>query len=458
MEWATDWRENMFPNLQKKLVFLYTASTGLIMTLILSFAFLFYISSQKNKERSDFQDHLFILMSNLQTESIFADSYLSKMEEKNHLIIYIEENGSPLFFPGSYHPSTDRNILLARTEDYAKSEGIYPASHPISSNLLQSSIFQIKGNERDSYLGNVLVLGADSGYKKLILLQDITPNRSRLLQTGCFYLLIDSLGIALLFFTGSRFVTGSLKPLEEIYRKQQDFIAAASHELRSPLTVIQTSADAIFVNQEKNKRLLETIKSECRRGSSLIHSLLLLASAEHKNWAVKKEEFEIDELLLHLLELYEPVCLAKNGRLLLELPETPLPVVQADSGLCTQILSILLDNAVAYALTDTHCAAGPKEQADNTRNIIHFQNRRIILRAEYIRPHTLISVIDFGPGIPDNQKNLIFERFYRSDKSRNRKEHFGLGLSIAAVLAEIQGAELHVQDTEGCGSTFSLRI
>ncbi len=188
----------MFPNLQKKLVFLYTASTGLIMTLILSFAFLFYISSQKNKERSDFQDHLFILMSNLQTESIFADSYLSKMEEKNHLIIYIEENGSPLFFPGSYHPSTDRNILLARTEDYAKSEGIYPASHPISSNLLQSSIFQIKGNERDSYLGNVLVLGADSGYKKLILLQDITPNRSRLLQTGCFYLLIDSLGIALL--------------------------------------------------------------------------------------------------------------------------------------------------------------------------------------------------------------------------------------------------------------------
>ena len=79
----------MFPNLQKKLVFLYTASTGLIMTLNLSFAFLFYISSQKNKERSDFQDHLFILMSNLQTESIFADSYLSKMEEKNHLIIYI---------------------------------------------------------------------------------------------------------------------------------------------------------------------------------------------------------------------------------------------------------------------------------------------------------------------------------------------------------------------------------
>lgn len=458
MEWATDWRENMFPNLQKKLVFLYTISTGLIMTLILSFAFLFYISAQKNKERSHFQDQLFILTSSLQTESIFADSYLSELEEKSALIIYIEENNTPLFFPGAYHPATSRNILLARAEDLAKREGIYPASRPISSNILQSSIFQIKGNHRDAYLGNVLILNAGSGCKKLILLQDITPNRNRLLQTGCFYLMIDSLGLLLLFLTGRRFVAKSLKPLEETYRKQQDFVAAASHELRSPLSVIQTSADAISVKQDKNKRLLETIRKECRRGSSLIHSLLLLASAEQKNWAVKKEDFEIDELLLHLLELYEPACLAKNGRLLLELPEIPLQAAYADPGLCTQILSILLDNAVAYALADTRCNSDCEEQTDSAGNTPDIQSRRIILRAEYIRPHMLISVIDFGPGIPDAQKKMIFERFYRGDKSRNKKDHFGLGLSIAAVLAEIQGIELYVQDTEGGGSTFVLEL
>ena len=367
----------MFPNLQKKLVFLYTISTGLIMTLILSFAFLFYISAQKNKDRSHFQDQLFILTSSLQTESIFADSYLSEMEKKSALIIYIEENNTPLFFPGAYHPSTSRETLLARAEDFAKREGIYPASRPISSNILQSSIFQIKGNKRDVYLGNILSLSGGSGYKKLILLQDITPNRNRLLQTGCFYLMIDSLGILLLFCTGRRFVAGSLKPLEETYRKQQDFVAAASHELRSPLSVIQTSADAIFVKQDKNKRLLETIRNECRRGSSLIRILLLLASAEQRNWEVKKEYFEIDELLLHLLELYEPACLAKNGRLLLELPEIPPPAVRADPRLCTQILSILLDNAVAYAFSNTRCTSDYKEQADSAGNMPDIRNRRV---------------------------------------------------------------------------------
>ena len=427
----------MFPNLQKKLVLLYILSTGLIMTLILSSAFLFYISSQENKERSNFQDSLLTLLSSLQSESIFADSFLSQMEQNGRLMIHIEENGTPLFFPGSYKPRTSRSILLQHAEDAAKNEGIYPDSHPISSHLLQSSILQIKGTEGDTYLGNVMVLSTDSGYKKLILLQDITSGQRKRLQTGCFYLLIDSLGILLLFFTGRWFVKRSLKPLEETYQKQQDFVAAASHELRSPLTVIQTSADAISNEQTDNRMLLETIKNECRRGSSLIQNLLLLASAGQAGWAVKKQTVEIDELLLHLLELYEPVFLSKNGRLLLELPETPLPAIQADPELCRQILTILLDNAIAYALPDC-------------------RDRRIILRAEYVRPHILISVIDHGPGISDDEKSLIFDRFYRSDKSRNKKEHFGLGLSIAAALADIQGMKLGVDDTAGGGSTFTL--
>lgn len=156
--------------------------------------------------------------------------------------------------------------------------------------------------------------------------------------------------------------------------------------------------------------------------------------------------------------MYEPACLAKNGRLLLELPEIPPPAVRADPRLCTQILSILLDNAVAYAFSNTRCTSDYKEQADSAGNMPDIRNRRIILRAEYIRPHMLISVIDFGPGIPNAQKKLIFERFYRGDKSRNKKDHFGLGLSIAAVLAEIQGIELYVQDTKEGGSTFILKL
>ena len=428
----------MFPKLEKKFVILYTLSTGLILTLILAVAFLSYLASQNSRQNSMFQDQLFTLMSRLQTDSIFSDSYLAQLEHKNHLAIYIEENGSPFFFPGSYQTRTEREKLFDRAENLAAGEGIFPNSHPISSNLLQSSLLEIRGDEGDLYLGNILIIQTSNGYKKLILLQDISGSQVQSIKTLIFYLVIDCIGILLLFLTGRWFVRRSLKPLEETYEKQQDFVAAASHELRSPLAVIQSTADAIADAPEEEGRLLDVIRKECRRGSSLVKNLLLLAAADQKQWAVKKVYFEMDEMLLSLLEVYEPLCVSRNGKLLLELPDESMPKVYADPALCRQIFTILLDNAVAYGLGE--------------------DGGRIVLQAKYLHPHIEVSVIDHGPGIPDGEKRLIFDRFYRQDQSRRQKEHFGLGLSVAAKLAEIQGVELDVRDTEGGGSTFRVKI
>ncbi len=428
----------MFPKLEKKFVILYTLSTGLILTLILAVAFLSFLASQNSRQNSMFQDQLFTLMSRLQTDSIFSDSYLAQLEHKNHLAIYIEENGSPFFFPGSYQTRTERGKLFERAENLAAVEGIFPNSHPISSNLLQSSLLEIRGDEGDLYLGNILIIQTTNGYKKLILLQDISGSQVQSIKTLIFYLVIDCIGILLLFLTGRWFVRRSLKPLEETYEKQQDFVAAASHELRSPLAVIQSTADAIADAPEEQARLLDVIRKECRRGSSLVKNLLLLAAADQKQWAVKKMYFEMDEMLLSLLEVYEPLCVSRNGKLLLELPDESIPKVYADPALCRQIFTILLDNAVAYGLGE--------------------DGGRIVLRAKYLHPHVEVSVIDHGPGIPDGEKRLIFDRFYRQDQSRRQKEHFGLGLSVAAKLAEIQGVELDVRDTEGGGSTFRVTI
>ena len=428
----------MFPKLEKKFVILYTLSTGLILTLILAVAFLSFLASQNSRQSSMFQDQLFTLMSRLQTDSIFSDSYLAQLEHKNHLAIYIEENGSPFFFPGSYQTRTEREKLFERAENLAAGEGIFPNSHPISSNLLQSSLLEIRGDEGDLYLGNILIIQTANGYKKLILLQDISGSQMQSIKTLIFYLVIDCIGILLLFLTGRWFVRRSLKPLEETYEKQQDFVAAASHELRSPLAVIQSTADAIADAPEEQGRLLDVIRKECRRGSSLVKNLLLLAAADQKQWAVKKVYFEMDEMLLNLLEVYEPLCVSRNGKLLLELPDESMPKVYADPALCRQIFTILLDNVVAYGLGE--------------------DGGRIVLRAKYLHPHVEVSVIDHGPGIPDGEKRLIFDRFYRQDQSRRQKEHFGLGLSVAAKLAEIQGVELDVRDTEGGGSTFLVKI
>ena len=170
----------------------------------------------------------------------------------------------------------------------------------------------------------------------------------------------------------------------------------------------------------------------------------------------------MDELLLNLLELYEPLCLSKGGRLLLELPAEPLPPVLADPDLCRQILTILLDNAVSYALSDEFLPA-PDDNAPLGPTCTEISDTgrhppKITLRAKSHQGHVIVSVIDHGPGISDKEKLLIFDRFYRNDKSRSNKEHFGLGLSIAAALAEIQGIRLAVEDTEGGGSTFTMKI
>ena len=130
----------------------------------------------------------------------------------------------------------------------------------------------------------------------------------------------------------------------------------------------------------------------------------------------------------------------------------------ADPDLCRQIFTILLDNAVAYGLDDSKSWLAYASDTSDGRQISGEEKRKIVLRAESLRSHIMVYVIDHGPGIPDGEKELIFDRFYRRDQSRNRKEHFGLGLSIAAKLAQIQGIRLEVEDTAGGGSTFKVVI
>lgn len=257
------------------------------------------------------------MMSKLQTDSLFSNSSLVQLESKNHLVIYLEENDS-LFFPGSYKTVTERSVLLEQAEMLAEAEGIFPDSHPISLNLLQ----------------------------------DISGNRGQVVQTMIFYIIIDCIRILLLFLTGRWFVRRSLRPLEETYEKQQDFVTTASHELRSLLAVIQTTADVIAGALRESTRLLKVIRKECQMGSSLVKNLLLLAAADRNSLAVKKAHFEIDEMLLEPLEMYEPLCLSRGGDLLLELPDELISVVMANPELCRQIFTVLLDNAVAYGMWD----------------------------------------------------------------------------------------------------------
>lgn len=252
------------------------------------------------------------------------------------------------------------------------------------------------------------------------------------------YLFGYFLSVLFLSLVGIKLIDRALRPAIESRRRQTEFIAAASHELRAPLTVIQANTATIRSMPERAAAAVETIASECSRMARLISDMLLLASTDAKNWPVTLAPMEVDTLLLNVYEAYQPVCAKRGFRLELKLPETPLPSIKGDAERLSQVLGILLDNALDYG-----------ETADN---------KAIELSAYFNKGRLTIDVIDHGIGISDEQKEHIFERFYRGDSARNAKRHFGLGLAIAKELIALHEGELVVLDTSGGGSTFRISL
>lgn len=426
----------MFHQFHKKMTFLYTLTTGIILTLVLLIILLYNEKIMMVRNEENFQNNIWTMVSKLQTDRSISHSWLAQMESENSLIIHIEENGTPLLYQGSWTPSTDRNTLIQKAKNRAKENNIDTAIVPVSSDVQQSDLFSIQGEHHDRYRGIVIKLPTSGGYQSLILLNSLQPLRRTLLQQRILFILLDILGIFALFFVSWNFVKKSLRPIKETKEKQDAFFAAASHELRSPIAVIQASANAISTTPTEAEHLSSNILSECQRLSRLVEDMLTLASANTSGWSARLEPLDMDTVLLDVFESFEVICKEKGISLSLHLPTEPLPTVLGDRERLSQLLTILLDNAVSYSKADCNIA----------------------LEAQSSHRTICISVIDHGIGIPDEKKALIFDHFYRGDTARRDKSHFGLGLGIAAELTRLHKGKLTVSDTEGGGCTFCLML
>lgn len=419
---------------RKKLTVLYTLITGLILTAVVVVLTLLTGLSDSRQQEALFTNQLMTIVSKLQHDTRISHSWLAAMERDNRLIIHICERNRPLLYTGISTGRRDRALLLERARQQALGEGIDLTFPPVSTDLTKSSLFTVAGDQGDTYQGTALIFSAKNSYFSLILLQDITESRQRILFQRILFFLADGLGILCLAFANWYLVGASLTPIRVNEEKQHAFIAAASHELRSPLAVINASADAICAGHGDPMHFASNIKGECARMSRLVQDLLLLAAARSNSWSLSREQLDMDTLLLNLYERYEPLCRSQDLTLTLRLPEDSLPTICGDGARITHILSIFLDNGIAY---------GPK-------------GSDITLGASLSRHHLVLSVADHGPGIPPEQKEHVFENFYRADRSRKDKNHFGLGLSVAWELTRLLGGELRLTDTPGGGCTFSL--
>lgn len=385
---------------------------------------------------SAFQSNLNAIAAKLMSDRVISFTWLAQTEAAEGLVVSLWDGGAPLFFPGAWTPKTDRNVLVARAEAAGRRQGVDVALPPLSVIDVTSVTFEITGDHGDRYLAAAALIPGLHGWQSLVLLRDMGSFDSQVLQLRLAFALLTVLGVAALFASCWYFAGRAILPIEESQRKQAEFIAAASHELRSPLAVIRTSAEAAAVEPELAPALLGSIGRECGRMARLVDDLLTLARGDAGSWSVRHETVDLDALLLETAELFCPLAREKGQTLTLVVPDTDLPSVMGDAQRLKQVLTILLDNAFTYT------------PAGGTITLSGYaQGRWVVLRAA-----------DTGPGIPAEHLPRVFDRFYRGDLSRTAKEHFGLGLSIAAELARLHAGSLRVAESSEKGTVFELRL
>jgi signal transduction histidine kinase len=211
----------------------------------------------------------------------------------------------------------------------------------------------------------------------------------------------------------------------DLNRQKSDFVAAVSHELRTPLTTMLGSVQTLQrlgarADDERRQRLLEMTARQGQRLKRLIEELLLVAASEQSGITCKQDPVDV-AALLHEVRAELPPPTAE--RTTLHLPPQIATLV-TDRLMLQQILSNLVENAGKYA------PEGP-----------------IVLGAASVGTNMVLSVRDYGPGIPDAQREQVFERFVQLDQSSTRRSG-GTGL----------GADLQLASCDGPGCHFTLTL
>lgn len=293
-----------------------------------------------------------------------------------------------------------------------------------------------------SYNVSVARLYRTNGVLTLVIASPLDALQKQFYLQGLRFLALDIAAILLLFFFSYFFTGKMLRPIQKAHEQQNAFIASASHELRTPLAVILSAISAANQASFSEKEVFyHTVENESNRMAVLVDDLLSLARADRGQFPLQKELVELDTLLLNSYEAFSPLAQKKNLTLEILLPEESLPPCLCDKDRITQVLAILLSNAIGYSLPDSQQS-----------------NRKITVSLSYAAPIFEIRVTDHGVGISAKAKEHIFERFYREDPSRSQKDHFGLGLCIAQEIMKAHQASIKVVDTPGGGATFILLL
>ena len=247
-------------------------------------------------------------------------------------------------------------------------------------------------------------------------------------------ILVAAIACGLLSLGAWFLIRRMIRPVEEAFRKQQQFVWDASHELKTPLAVISANADVLEADIGQNE-YLGYIRSEVRRTDSLVKNLLTLARMDRGTVGQDLTRLNISEALLEVLLPFESTVFEEGKKLETEVQEEVY--CTGNKGMLQQLAVILLSNAMKYS--DDH---------GTIRVRLEKKNRGAELRVE-----------NTGEGIAAEDLERIFDRFYRTDASRNSETGGeGLGLAIAKSIVEIHHGRIWAESVPGKNAVFVVDL
>ena len=409
----------MISTLRRKLALLLISVVAAVIVCTTAAALVVSERQLDQSERERLEAQVGQIVQEVRINGIIHAPQLSKLEVANSLIISILEKGVPIPFRGGWRPETDRDTLIQRAMDAAADgDGSWDGV--------------ITGEHGERYLASIRQISEYRNVRTVVILQDMkAADGQRLIQrlicAGIAVLALTLISLFCWLFTG-----WATQPIREAHEKQNQFVSAASHDLRTPLQVMRTNTEALKLNPPDAEFFIDQILNELSHMSKLSEDLLILTAAPNRR-AFEGNPVEADGLLRSAIDYYAAAAKQKEITLTLDSPAA-LPLLEGSEAMLQRALNVLIDNAICYTPRGGHVTASAV-----------LQSRSI-----------LISVQDDGPGIAPEHRLRVFDRFYRVDQSRTDRAHSGLGLSIAKQIAANHGGQLIYKPAKPHGSIFCL--
>ncbi len=313
-----------------------------------------------------------------------------------------------------------------------------PLSEKSCNELLEQILKKNKPRGTATYKNYILrYIKVPKNYGFIVVFQDKTFDDEVLRRLIIISVTIYIISLVFVFIISLFLANMSLKPIISAWEKQKAFTADASHELRTPLAVITTNLDIVLDNKdetvESQGKWLKNIKLETTRMTKLIEDLLFLARSDSCKSGFDTSSFDISSAVTKSVIPLEPVAAKYKITILSNIHQNI--IFLGNEGRINQLITILIDNAIKHTP----------------------EGGSIKITLQKIKNKVEITVSDTGEGIAPENLNKIFERFYKVDKSRSRRDgNFGLGLSIAKCIVEEHNGTIDVSSTVGKGSTFKV--